>query len=204
MQNKQVKPQKLTQTYIEEENILPKKFREEIEKSEIKVKSIIKETEDRRSKKRFQTLMKDKEDYRLLKLEKKILGPRQRILGTDRHKFMKLMKEVTGQDVKNYLEGVKPLEWRQFIVKLVCSTTGKEGEDLRNLWRQMYQGDLKWGVRDARRRTNEKRWSKKDTRIKRQDRNSWIAYSIRKSCISVNKKPRLNEPKSKKQEAESN
>ena len=69
LQNKQSKPQKLTQTYVEEENIFPKAFRGEIEKTKFKVKNAIKNTEDKRTKKRIETLVKKKEVYKLLKSE---------------------------------------------------------------------------------------------------------------------------------------
>ena len=79
-------------------------------------------------------------------------------------------------EVEEFLDTMKPLQWRQFIVKIVC--TAKDDE-IRSLWKQMYQGDLKWGVRDVRMKAKEKNWPSK-LEIKRRDRNSWIAGSIRK------------------------
>jgi hypothetical protein len=46
-----VQPQTLTQTYIEEEQILPEVFCEEIQKTEIKARDKIAETEKNRQKK---------------------------------------------------------------------------------------------------------------------------------------------------------
>ena len=50
MQNKQMKPQTLTQKYIEEEDLFPKTFRDEIDRTELREKSIITETEEKRQK----------------------------------------------------------------------------------------------------------------------------------------------------------
>ena len=180
MQNKMIKPQRLTQKYIEEENLFPDSVRVEIEKAESRVKSTIKETEKIRSKKRLETLINKKEAYKLLRLENKNLGPKHRILGTDRIKFLELLKKEKGIEVENYLDTMKPLQWRHFIVKTVCAA--KE-EDIRDLWKQMYKGDLRWGVRDARIKAKENNWPSK-LEIKRRDRNSWIAGSFRKSYLS--------------------
>jgi hypothetical protein len=125
-------------------------------------------------------LINKKEAYKLLRLENKPLGPKHRILGKNRIKFLELVKMETGVEVEDYLDTMKPLQWRQFIVKTVC--TAKEDE-IRYLWKQMYQGDLKWGVRDSRMKAKEKNWPTK-LEIKRRDRNSWIAGSIRKSYLS--------------------
>ena len=117
--------------------------------------------------------MKEKAATKQLQMESKPLGPRHRILGCE---------EITGDKVEDTLKQ-RPLQWRNLMVRTVCATTGKKGEDLRNLWLKIYKGDLRWGVRDARLRAKEKNWPRKDSNayLQNHDRNSWIASSIRKS-----------------------
>ena len=195
MQNKMIKPQRLVQQYAEDENLFPAAFREEIEKSKSKVKSTIKKTEDKRTKKRIETLNKRKEDYKNLKSDKRPLGPMHRILGTQRKEFLGLIKEVKELDTDSYLENLKPIQWRQLVVRTVCTATEEKGERLRKLWGEMYQGDLKWGVRDARLKAKERNWPMGQI-TRRRDRNSWIAACIRKSHMSnVIRLKKDNKPK---------
>ena len=63
LQNKMLKPQNLTQTYIEEEGILPQDLVEEIKQTEIKVKEKVSETEKRRQKKQHSAMLKKHEGY---------------------------------------------------------------------------------------------------------------------------------------------
>ena len=162
------------------------------------MKSTIKITEDKRIKKRIETLIKRKEDYKNLKSEKRPLGPMHRILSTQRKEFLDLIKEVKEIGTDSFLDSLKPLQWRQFVVRIVCTAKEEKGESLRKLWGEMYQGDLKWGVRDARLKAKEKNWPMGQI-TSRRDRNSWIAASIRKSHMSdVTKLKKDN--KSKKSE----
>ena len=56
------------------------------------------------------------------------------------------------------------------------------GNELRDIWVKMYRGDLRWGVRDERKRAMEDNWPSKDsTYLQKKDRNSWIAFSVLKS-----------------------
>ena len=183
MQNKMVKPQRLVQQYAEDESLFPEAFRDQIEKSKSKVKSAIKTTEEQRTKKRIETLNKRKEDYKKLKSDKRPLGPMHRILGTQRKEFLGLIKEVKEIETENYLENLKPLQWRQLVVRTICTAKEKKGERLRKLWMEMYQGDLKWGVRDARLKAQERNWPMGQI-TSRRDRNSWIAGCLRKSHMS--------------------
>ena len=47
----------------------------------------------------------------------------------------------------------------------------------------MYQGDLRWGIRDVRLRAQANNWPMHQV-TSRRDRNSWIAASIRQSYLS--------------------
>ena len=79
---------------------------------------------------------------------------------------------------------MKPSQWRHFIVRLICSSEGQTGRELRRLWVKLYKGDLRWGVRDARLRAKEKNWRKNQPC----DRNSWIATSIRNALTAERKR----------------
>ena len=60
---------------------------------------------------------------------------------------------------------------------------GGKGEEIRDIWTKVYQGDLRHGVRDARLKAKEKNWPRVDSTayLQQQDRNSWIASSLLKS-----------------------
>ena len=183
LQNKQLKPQKLTQRYVEEENLFPKAVKKNIEETSSKVNNAIKRTEDKRTKKRIETLIKRKEAYTILKSDNRPLGPKHRILLTQRKQFSELMKKVKDIDIETSLNDLKPLEWRHMVVRTVCTIEEEKGRELQELWKQMYQGDLKWGVRDARLKAEVNNWPMNQV-TRRRDRNSWIAASLRQSLIS--------------------
>ena len=184
LQNKQSKPQKLTQQYVVEENLFPEAFRNEIKQTKIKVKKAIQSTEEKRTKKRIETLASKKEAYKNLKSENRPLGPRHKILVAQRKKFVRLLHDGEDIEIDTCFRDLRPLQWRQLAVRAVCTAKDEPGRELRNLWKEMYQGDLIWGVRDARLRAKEKNWPKvKNLGISRRDRNSWIAASIWQSYI---------------------
>jgi regulatory protein YycI of two-component signal transduction system YycFG len=197
MQNKQLKPQKLTQTYLEEQCMLPKNVRDEIRKTEIKVKSTILETDKKRQKRQNDKLIQAKKAMKQLQQKNKPLGAKHRILEDDRIQFGDLIEEVTGERIENKLKQWRPLKWRNFFVRTVCSSEGNNGEELRKNWTKIYEGDLKWGVRDARLRAQEKNWPRRDSNayLQQQDRNSWISFSLLKS-FQTNAK--ISEKKHKK------
>ena len=75
----------------------------------------------------------------------------------------------------------------QFFVRNVCSSEGESGENIRSLWKKVYAGDFKWGVRDARWKAEENNWPRRGTNFN-QDRNSWIAASLLKSFQATARK----------------
>ena len=194
LQNKKIKPQILTSTYIEEDNLFPKEIRDEIEKTEIKNRDVDKQTEDGRIKKRYETLLKNKEAYKKSQLENKPLGPKHRILRSNIEMFKEIIEEITDEDIQKLLKQMKPLEWRNYLVRLLCRDEGLGVEELRKLWVKIYKGDLRWGVRDARFKAKEKKWPIMDSNsfTRNKDRNSWICGSIRKSLLTQMK---VNEKK---------
>ena len=102
-QNKQINPQKLTQKYVEEEGLFPEAFKEDIEKTQSKVKSAIKTTEDQRTEKRIEKLLKRKEAYQLLRSDNKPLGPKYRILKRKQTEFLDLVQRVNEMENKEAL-----------------------------------------------------------------------------------------------------
>ena len=122
----------------------------------------------------------------MLKIVNKRLGPKQRILGADRKKMKYILEKLTGKEIEVIVKQSKPLKWRQFIIRAMCTTSGETGQELRKLWADIYRGDLRYGVRDARMKAKEKNWPRKESNafLQKQDRNTWIAGSILKSFQS--------------------
>ena len=183
-QNKQIKPQTFTQKYSQEENLFPKNILNEIEKTEAATKERVKKADENRTKRRFSKLKSDREAYRKAKEENRPLGPKHRIQRVDRERFKILIEQMQDQSMNTLLKDLKPLKWRNKIVRLVCSGKGEIGNELREVWKRIYKGDLRWGVRDARMKNKEKNCQKK---YYGQDRNSWIAASLKKSLLTAKK-----------------
>ena len=53
-------------------------------------------------------------------------------------------------EFENILTSLKPTQVRDLIVRVVCSSSGEIGENIRNLWVKIYRGDLRHGIRDLR------------------------------------------------------
>jgi hypothetical protein len=176
-QNKQT----FTQKYSQEENLFPPNILDEIEKTEAATKERVKKADETRAKRRFSKLISDREAYKKAKEENRPLGPKHRIHCGDREKFKELIEQMQDKSMKRLLKDLKPLRWRNKIVWLVCSGTGETGNELREVWKKIYKGDLRWGVRDARMKHKEKNCQKKGYG---QDRNSWIAASLKNSLLT--------------------
>ena len=187
IQNKQVIPQNLVQTYTQEENLFPKKFIEQFTKSKTNIDVIIEERQKNRANVRYSKLLNQKEITKKDKFETRPLGPRNTILECDRKEFFQLLDEVTGRKWDNLVTCLKPVLWRNFIVRSVCSADGENGERLRELWIQVYKGDLLYGVRDERRRAKDLNWPARKQNPGRRDRNSWISHALRKACFAAKK-----------------
>ena len=78
---------------------------------------------------------------------------------------------------------MKPQQWRHITIKAVCTAEPERGTELRDLWKKMYEGDLKWGIRDSRWKAENNNWPRNQVTTKR-DRNSWISAFICHSFIS--------------------
>ena len=108
---------------------------------------------------------------------------KNRIYWADKIKFKELVGNIQKRSIDNLLEEMKPKEWRQFIVRMVCTATGSEGDEIREVWQRVYRGDLIWGVRDMRIRHLSEQHKKKGQGRHGHDRNSWIASSLRNSLL---------------------
>ena len=185
MQNKQVVPQKLVQTYAEEENLFPQKFKDKFEKDKAEVEVLIGEKQEKRAEARFSKLLKEKDDYNKLRFENRPLGPRNTVVENDRREFSELFELTTRNKLVVLVKSLKPIQWRDILVRHVCSCNGEHGDRLRVLWIQIYKGDLLFGVRDKRKAAKQSNWPVRKNDPGRKDRNSWIAYAIRKSCLAA-------------------
>ena len=83
-QNKQVKPQTLTQKYIQQENLFSSTVESIIESTEMREKSSITENKHKMKNKRYTKLREEKEVTLKFHRDNKPLGPRKRIASTDR------------------------------------------------------------------------------------------------------------------------
>ena len=179
-QSRQLIPQTLTQTYVEEEGLIPENVRKEIEKNEARIKSKICLTEKKRQSRQLTTLAEEKKIMRQIQEENHQLSSRRTVLEIDRKSFGDLIETVTGENIERNVKRRKPIEWRNFFVRTVCATEGESGDSLRTIWKKVYRGDLKWGVRDVRLKSQANNWPIR-RKNKNQDRNSWIASSLLKS-----------------------
>ena len=151
---------------------------------------MVKRANKSRAEKRYSKLISDREAYIRTREENRPRGPKHRIHCADKNRFKELIEQMQDTSMKTLLTELKPLRWRNKIVRLVCTGKGIEGNDLREVWKKIYKGDLRWGVREARMKYKERNSQKKGYG---QDRNSWIAASLRKSLLSSKKNSNEND-----------
>ena len=187
LQCKQIQPQNLIQTYSQEENLFPENFRNELKKDKTEIEKTIAKKKDDRTKMRYANLSKERILSKKIKFENRPLGPRTAVLESDRQEFTEICESLTGSKMKALLSDLKPIHFRDFVVRLVCSSTGERGGRLRELWLSMYRGDLLHGIRDLRRKAKEQNWPLRKQNPGRKDRNSWISHNLRKSCQAAKK-----------------
>ena len=186
-QAKQVQPQNFTQTYTQEENLFPESFRRELDKGKSDIELRVAKKQEERAKVRFSNLVKEKVLSKKSKYEHRPLGPRNAILESDRQEFEQIFQDATGSELKGLVTTLKPVQFRDLVVREVCSSSGESGDKLRRIWSKLYEGDLQHGIRDIRRQAKENNWPLRKQNPGRKDRNSWIAHNLRKSCQAVQK-----------------
>ena len=179
-QSRQIEPQLFVQNYTKEEKLFPKKIKETIKTQGKKSAVQIKIREDDRKKERMKTLSNEKQ------LRKKRIreNRKQRIFPKHKSDFMKHLKDYLGFNVEENKTLVKSTKWRNLVVRAVCLAEGNCGENLRELWKCMYKGDLQNGIRDTRLKTKEGNWPVNNI-TKRKDRNSWITAYLKTSILST-------------------
>ena len=184
---KQLQPQILTATYVENEDLFNKEISDCLYKGALTCEDELKSQEEKLKKGRYKSLLNERLKHKKLLLQNRPLGPRQRIYVADRDLFEETLSRA-GYNVEDLLH-LTPLKWRHKIVRIVCSNTG-DGSSLREVWKSFYAGDYKWGVRDHRRKVLGKGLGSKDKSgiLNRKDRNSFIAFSVRQSMIASKKK----------------
>ena len=183
VQNKQLRPQKLIQTFVEEEGVIPEEIREEIKKAENKAKTETSEIEQTRHKIHHESMIKEKDRAHKLRMENKPLGQKHRILEKDKTALKSVIEELAGETYHSIVKTGSAQQWRQFILRLLCTASGLQGEELRSLWENIYKGDLKFGVRDVRLKAKEKNWPRQKSVhfLQSHDRNTFIAGTIFKA-----------------------
>ena len=121
------------------------------------------------------------------------LGRSNRVYWEDKIKFRQLVSKIGKRSIDNLLEEKSPTEWRRFIVRMVCTATGSEGDELRKVWQKVYRGDLLWGVRDMRLQHRSKQPKKKGQGRLGHDRNTWIASCLRRSLFQEKERTNKNQ-----------
>ena len=186
-QARQVQPQTLTQTYIQEENMFPESFKEELNKDKDEMENIVAKKQEERAKVRYEDLFKHKGISSKLKYENKPLGVRNSIMESDRQKFQKTLEDIIRPKLDDLISSLKPVQFRDYIVRVVCSSAGEKGDKLRQIWINFYKGDLEHGIRDLRNHAKDDGWPLRKQNPGRKDRNSWIAHNLRKACQAAQK-----------------
>ena len=125
-------------------------------------------------------LVKKKNDLKTMQEMNRPLGPRHKVMKSLKDKFSALFTEITGESLKQLVSELKPKKWRNRVVKTVCSHLDVRGEEMRQIWLNIYKGDLCYGVRDQRMRAKEKGWPVSANRCQK-DRFSWIAFALHDS-----------------------
>ena len=163
-----------------------------LKKNEVKIKSKISLTEKKRQSRQLTTLTEEKRAMKQIQRDNHPLSARRTILEVDRKCFGDLIVKMTGENIEKNVNQRKPIEWRNFFVRTVCSVDGESGENIREVWKKVYRGDLKWGVRDVRWKSQSSNWPRRGTNAN-QDRNSWIASSLLKSFQGAARKLEIKE-----------
>jgi hypothetical protein len=167
--------------------LFPETFRKQINSDKTGIDAVIAGRQEKRAKLRHSKLIEQNKESKKIKLVNRPLGLRNTILESDRREIVEICEQITGSSLDLVLNNFKPVQWRNFIVRLVCSSTGEEGEKLRDFWVKLYRGDLLFGIRDVRFKAKEENWPLRKQNTGRKDRNSWIAHALRKSCLAAQK-----------------
>ena len=175
--NKQTVPQRFAQTFVEEEGIYPDHMLQSIKAAEKQSHSDIQAMEEESVLQRKQRLMNDHAENKINLMNRRSLGPTQRIEPGLRSEFKEILESESGLNVDELITDISALKWRHFVVRLVFSIDGEPGQKLRDIWQLAYKGDLLNGIRDMRFTAESKGWPIQDKAnfVYSKDRNTWIA-----------------------------
>ena len=136
--SRQREPQMFTQTYVDENNFYSSKMMDDVQARRTTLDTKVSVKCKERQKIRYQKLVQKKDIRRKNIALIKPLGNRNIILGTEKQRFYKLFESLTGSEINEAL-GLKLLERRDHLTKMVCSVTGDIGQEMRELWVNMYR-----------------------------------------------------------------
>ena len=178
-QNKQLGPQTFVTTYTSEENIFPQHVGDKILSVAGPLNDQLKAHEDEQKEARKQFLIDKKKKEQRTKDAMKPLGKNHHVRAKTRDRFKDILEEEFGKDIESIIKEMKPREWRIKVVRKICDPYSINGEELRNLWKEIYLGDLKFGVRDYRRQCLDTGGYKSG-----RSRNCFIARALKNSLES--------------------
>ena len=107
----------------------------------------------------------------------KPLGPKYTILLAHKEQFAKIVERRFNSSPEDLVLKSTPSQFRKSLVRALCCPL-EDDEEFRELWKAIYLGDLKNGVRDKRFKAEEEGWPRKSV-MKKNDRNSWICRCLR-------------------------
>ena len=123
-QNKALGPMTYVQKHITEQELFTDKIRSLVENDAKMKKNTRVEEEDRYEKERYIELKeKQIKEMQKKKLTRK-LGPKCRISGENKKKFWDLVEDIADVNLEEFVHGTGPYEWRNWLVRLVCSSEG--------------------------------------------------------------------------------
>ena len=182
--NKQLRPQTFVQNYAKEENLLPQRVGEIIDNATDSVRDLLEKYENDNIEERKKYLIGQKNAEKKRKSLLKPLGRNNHVKAMTRDAIQEILRKdlPTGTDIPSFVKGMKPSLWKNFIVRKTHSPDEETGEEMRKLWRDIYAGDLKFGVRDQ-------RWNalKKGIKFSSKSRNAFIARALKSSLESLSK-----------------
>ena len=171
----------LIQNYANEEGIYPCQFKKALGSDNDELRKQVEEKQRKREEERVKELLDEKNKAKVIRRKFQPLNQNNHILIDHRDSLVSLLEQVS--DFPQLL-GLKPLQFRKSLTKIIFGTEGKSGNDLRELWIAIYKGSLTYGVMSQRKKAASKKWPKTKSYPSVRDRNSWLSFFFRKSCMT--------------------
>ena len=111
-QNPQYKPMMLIQHYNIENNNFPSQVETLISASYSKVEHDMERLEEERKKVKREELLREIKEKREIRDKHRDLGPKNRVIASDRDKFLNLIEESKGSEFIADFMRFKPSKWR--------------------------------------------------------------------------------------------